>query len=358
MKIKISILIAMISLFIILPIRICFASSILPIEDYNKSILVFSWNVKISEFQKRFLTKKLTCNINKLGSNFLISPSCLARTIDTGMSDEFVLNLISPYIDSVPIVYNTSSPIFSYEATTPIFTKRLFPVKIWDPLDYAFLLDLQNKWTEIRISDLQLAYLISKSRSWYWVWKSDIWILKPCTKQNYYIAFNSLSGYVREAWTELNINNIISGLGWYCKWTGPQDLMFYGWVCGFATQLFRLSLLIPNVDTIERYWHSLRYVPYYSDYIYWDDAALYQNSKKLILKNNLDSNIYLKTLDRGTSTYLIGIVPQKIWSYVEIKREQVWDLKWQVTKIVKTLKESKIAQEFISYYTKKTYTIR
>jgi len=335
-----------------------FAQSIIPVEDYSKHIRAFSWSTKIWEFQKRLFINKVNCLIEQEWYSYLLSPSCLVRPINTGMTIENALKLIMPYVDSIPVVYNTSSPIFSYEATSPIFSKKIFPVKLWDPLDYAFLLDLQNKNSKIRVSDLQLAYLISKSRSRYGVWKSDVWTLKPCTKQNYYVAFNSLSDHIRKSWEELNINDIISNRSWYCKGTWPKNLMFYGGVCGFATQLFRLSLLIPNVDTVERYGHSQRYVPYYSDYIYWDDAALYENSKKLILKNNLSTDIYLRTLDLGTSTYLIGVVPQKTSSYVEIKKEQVWKLKGQVTKIVKTLKDSRVAQEFISYYTKKTYTVR
>jgi hypothetical protein len=335
-----------------------FASSILPIQEYNESIRTFSWSTEIWNLQKRRLTQKAPCIIEQEEKMFLISPSCLTRSITTGMSEDEVMKLIMPYVIDIPVVYNTASPIFSYEATTPIFSKKLFPVNIRDPLDYAFLLDLQKKWTKIKISDLQLAYIISKSWSWYGVWKWDIWSLKPCTKQNYYVAFSSLSDYVRASWTDLNLNDIISHRAGYCKGTGPKNLMFYGGVCGFATQLFRLSLLIPNVDIVERYWHSQRYVPYYSEYIFGDDAALYQNNKKLILKNNLSTNIYLKTLDKWTATYLIAIVPQKINSYVEIRKEQIWNLKWEVTKIVKNFKDSRIAQNFISYYTQRTYVVR
>lgn len=334
-----------------------FAGSVLPIEEYNESIRAFSWSTEIGILEKRWLIQKAPCTIEQDGENFLISPSCLLRSIDTGMSVKSALDLLTPYLEGVPIVYNTASPNFSYEATTPIFSKKLFPVTIRDPLDYAFLLSLQKEGKVFRISKVQLAYLMSKSWSWYGVWK-DMTPLKPCTKQNYYVAFSSLQDYVRASGSQLNLNDMIANRPGYCKGTGPKNLMFYGGVCGFATQLFRLSLLIPNVDTIERYEHSQRYVSYYSEYIYGDDAALYQNNKKLILKNNLSTNIYLKTLDKWTATYLIAIVPQKINSYVEIRKEQIWNLKWEVTKIVKNFKDSRIAQNFISYYTQRTYIVR
>lgn len=334
-----------------------FASSILPIEDYNQSIRSFSWSIQLGILEKRWIAQKAPCSVLPDGDNYLISPSCLLRSIPAEIWIEDALNLLTPYIDGVPIVYNTASPTFSYEATTPIFIKKLFPVTVRDPLDYSFLFHLQKEETLFRISKLQLAYLMSKSWSRYGVWK-DMTALKPCTKQNYYVAFSSLQDYVWQSWTQLNLNDMIANRPGYCKGTGPKNLMFYGGVCGFATQLFRLSLLIPNVDTVERYGHSQRYVPYYSEYIFGDDAALYQNNKKLILQNNIGTDIYLKTLDSGNSTYLIAIVPKKISSYVEIKKEQVGDLKGQVTKVVKTLKTSRVAQEFISYYTNKTYTVR
>lgn len=63
-------------------------------------------------------------------------------------------------------------------------------------------------------------------------------------------------------------------------------------------------------------------------------------------------------MNRWTSTYLIGIVPQKINSYVEIRKEQTGKLKWEVSKIIKNFKNSEIAQNFVSYYTQKTYVVR
>jgi len=134
--------------------------------------------------------------------------------------------------------------------------------------------------------------------------------------------------------------------------------MFYGGVCGAATQLFRLSLLIPGIDVVNRYEHSIWYVPYYSDYVFGDDAALYQNSKKLVLQNNSSSPVYLKTLDFGYSTYLIGIVPKTASSYVQITKEQVKDLSSKVTKKVYSNQNILVQdQEFLSNYVRKSYTV-
>jgi hypothetical protein len=69
--------------------------------------------------------------------------------------------------------------------------------------------------------------------------------------------------------------------------------------------------------------------------------------------------IYFKTMDLETSTYLIAIIPKKMSTYVEIKREQISKLKGQVTKTIKTAAgESWIAEDMVTAYTRRTYTVR
>jgi hypothetical protein len=328
------------------------------IEEYEREKQLFSWE-ELTTLQRWRLMNKTSCSIEEKWAFYVLSANCLLKPIEGVLSDQEVLDTIMPYVRGIPMVYNTASTNFLYEPTQPIFTQKILPDNVDDEIDYAFLFDLENKNTKIFLSKLQLAYLISKNRSWYATRKSDVGTLKPCTKQNYYVAFNALSDYIREPKSKLNLNDIIKYRAWYCKGTGPKDLMFYGWVCGFATQLFRLSLLIPNVDVVERYGHSVWYVQYYSEYVFWDDAALYQNQKKLILKNELDVPIYFKTIDMESSTYLVAIVPKKVASYVEIKKEQVSNLKWQLTKTIKTpAGKSHLAENMVTGYTRRVYTTR
>lgn len=157
----------------------------------------------------------------------------------------------------------------------------------------------------------------------FFVVRKDMTPLKNCTKQNYTVALRHFDGFSWGPGRILNVNNEISYLGGYCKGSGPQNLKFFGGVCGFATQLFRLSLLIPKIDVLKRYNHSFWSVPYYSDYIYGDDAVLYQKSKQLELKNSLTNQIYLKVLEKDSYTYLVGILDRELDSYVQISKEQV-----------------------------------
>ena len=334
------------------------AGSIFPIDQYTKSVREFTGYTTFGQLQKLIFIKKSPCTIfQENDASYLISPACLVQQGFTGMEVDKALNLITPFIHDMNVVYNTSASQFIYQSTSPIFTKKFLPSQFTDDLDISFLASLQKQGTNIRISDVQLAYMTSKSWSRYAVWK-DMTALKPCTKQNYYVAFNLLDNYILASGAQLNLNDILAYRGGYCKGTGPKDLMFYGGVCGAATQLFRLSLLIPGIDIVDRYEHSIWYVPYYSEYVYGDDAALYQKSKKLVLQNNSPYPIYIRTIDFGQSTYLIGIVPQHTTSYVEITKEQTSDLSSKVTKKVYSNTKNLIKnQEFLSNYVKKSYTV-
>jgi vancomycin resistance protein YoaR len=81
--------------------------------------------------------------------------------------------------------------------------------------------------------------------------------------------------------------------------------MFNGGVCGAATQLFRLSLIMPDLSALDRQAHSQRYTRYYDEYIFGDDAAVYEMKKKLTVKNDSKGDIYLRVLNKDPYHILI-----------------------------------------------------
>jgi vancomycin resistance protein YoaR len=83
--------------------------------------------------------------------------------------------------------------------------------------------------------------------------------------------------------------------------------MFNGGACGIATHLFRNALMHPHISTVERHNHSKRWAYYYGNYIHGDDAAIYENSKRLIIENTGPHPILLKTLERDDETYLVTV---------------------------------------------------
>ena len=70
---------------------------------------------------------------------------------------------------------------------------------------------------------------------------------------------------------------------------------------------------------------------YYGANIMGDDAAMYQNSQRLVVRNDFDEPIYFRVFEQWDYSYLVGVVPRKIYEYVEIFKEISW-LKTEVTK--------------------------
>jgi len=68
---------------------------------------------------------------------------------------------------------------------------------------------------------------------------------------------------------------------------------------------------MPDIEIVKRSPHSVRYVPYYSDYVFGDDAAIYEMSKQFEIKNNSEQTTYFKVLSQDNAAYLVSIVPSK-----------------------------------------------
>jgi vancomycin resistance protein YoaR len=68
---------------------------------------------------------------------------------------------------------------------------------------------------------------------------------------------------------------------------------------------------VPTIEITKRYPHSEWLVPYYSDYVFGDDAALYQMSKQLEIKNIGSDEMYFKVLEKGNGNYFVIITPKK-----------------------------------------------
>jgi hypothetical protein len=145
-----------------------------------------------------------------------------------------------------------------------------------------------------------------------------------CSLANYRAAISHLNWLVLRSEQELNLNELISYDPNSCRWTTKKKYMFYAGACWSSTQLFRLSLLMPHLDVIERYPHSKRWAFYYGNEISWDDAAMYENSKKMIVKNEFKDSIYFKVYEQWTKSYLVWIVPKQINERVEIKKTNKW----------------------------------
>ena len=336
-----------------------YAEEILNFSEYQKNIkTIATGNISPSKaLQQIVQAKNLPCTYEKENKNmYIISPICLLKNELPQIEYKEAIDYLWQYIDSFNTIYNEASQNFSYQGTTPIFTKdyEILPKTLEEKLT---LIRLQNQWKKIRIHKSSLAYQTIKKTNFYTVYK-DTSILKRCTKQNYTVALNRINGKVVWSGESLNLNKEIMKLKWYCKRSWPQDLLFYGGVCGFATQLFRTSLLVPTIEITKRYAHNEWLVPYYSDYIFGDDAALYQMNKQLEIKNLGENEMYFKVLKKENGNYFVIITPEKTNQWVIIQKTEGEGLTAKVQREIYQEKTDMIIKRdvFESTYIKKTYT--
>lgn len=174
----------------------------------------------------------------------------------------------------------------------------------------------------------------------FFVADKDISSLKPCTKANYLLAFENLNGKIIKAGADFNFNHYLFGLRGYCEGFGGLDLKFYGGVCGVASQLFRAALTSPFVEVPMRWGHNERFSAYYGDKVQGDDAAVYETSKQLILKNTTASDLLIKTFREGEKTALVFISDAKNSRNKRVEIQKVYQSPLEV-KLVKSVYQAK-----------------
>jgi hypothetical protein len=268
------------------------------------------------------------------------------------------LDNIRSHIQWFQDVYQTTLKKFDYKGSQAIFDNKLENPIPQTNIEKAILIYLQKSWKTIRIPAKYLWKNTAEKFTFY-VTTKDLTPLKKCTKQNYKVALNSFDNFTLNAWESINLNQHIAYREWYCKGRWNQDLMFFGGVCWFITQLFRTSLIMPDIDIVKRYAHSIWLVPYYSDYIFWDDAAIYENSKQFEIKNIWTRPIIFKILDKWDSNYLVATIWEKNTKWVLIQKEETWKLRWQIKRKIYDQKDNLTiaTQKFNAIYDKKAYNV-
>ena len=337
------------------------ADNIMNFSEYQKEVNgIQTKNIsKTQTLQQIMKAKNMPCEYTgETKDTYIVSPSCLLKNDLPQIAFKEAIDYLRPHIESFNTVYNDTEQTFSYQGTSPIFTMNyeILPKTVEEKLTLIYL---QNIWKKLRIHKSSIAYQIIKRANFYTAYKNTS-ILKRCTKQNYTVALNQIDGKILWSGWILNLNKEIMNLNGYCKWWWPQDLLFYWWVCWFATQLFRTSLLVPTIKITKRYAHSERLVPYYSDYVFWDDAALYQMNKQLEIKNIGESELYFKVLDKWNGNYFVIITSEKNTQWVIISKKQTKKLAWEVQRTIYKGSSDIIIKKdsFTSTYVKKNYVAR
>lgn len=273
------------------------------------------------------------CVIQYFDSYAYVSPMCFYYKDGLTLSVEDALDYLLVDFDSFFDVYHQNSYNFYYSPTQPYYNDDILNSYIpflWSVYEKFVITEREKSWKMIIVSNNILAKLSFRQYSFYVVptYLANRW---PCSLQNYRIAIAKLNGLVLQPWEEMILNDLIKNNPNSCKGSSSQSYLFYGWSCGSSTQLFRLSLIMPGLTTIERHNHSKWWSMYYGANVMGDDAAMYQNSQRLVVRNDFDEPIYFRVFEQWDYSYLVGVVPHKIYEYVEIFKETNW-LKTEVTK--------------------------
>ena len=288
-------------------------------ENAKNNINIFSYINQIDEL------KKENCIIQNYENYSYISPVCLLKNINylsTNKALEYLVGNLNAFYD----VYQQDSYYFRYTATEPSFWYSVYDrysQNKWTIYEKLAILYRTKKDRMIKIDNEILAKMMFENYSFYSV-PTNLANRWPCSLINYKLAISKLNWLELKAWETLDLNKLISNDPRSCRWNSTKSFLFYWWSCWASSQLFRLSLIMPDITVLDRAWHAKWWALYYWANIMWDDAAMYENSKKFIIRNDFDTSIYFIAYEKWNYVYLVWIVPEIVDEYVEVIKNVNW----------------------------------
>lgn len=324
---------------------------------------ISSGDVNVSEMSSKLQNKNISqiisliyqntpinswCQISLSGENVYIWGKCAKEDFDKQLSDIVKKDIYSisdtlrPNISWWTSGYNQNSTEFLYTGSKPIFAQNdLVNVKNLFSGDLSEKIYILSKYSDsnIYIPIMDIENYISENFITRSVANRDIKLYSACQKQNFDIAMDKLKSVKLSPNQKLNVNSELTNLSWYCTWPeGGWLYMFYQWVCGTSTLFFRNALVNPNIYITKRQWHSNWFTKYYGDYIYGDDAAIYEMQKQFEIQNKSDYDIYIKfwtnwDLHKDTDKYLVSISPKGSDRLIIITK---WESSWGIYQAILT----------------------
>lgn len=302
------------------------------------------------------------CEYTLSGDIFTINAICIQENRLPKMNLVDIIDNVWDQIKWFSGYYEPFSESFNYYWATPIFSNELNPYLSKN--NYNLLENPIKNREKISFSKKDLARYYAENIS-YFVADKDLINLWNCTRTNYDLALESMNNFILKPWESLNINQKLGSIKDYCKWKIEEEHLFYGWVCGMVSQLFRVSLVNPDIVITKRFSHNEWFVQYYGETVWWDDAAIYERSKQFEILNSGNSDIIFKVREEWNNSELIAISwPTNKW--VNISKSFI---NWRQLAIHldKTIYQStelwnsgniERVESFDSYYAGKTYETR
>lgn len=339
-------------IWILFSLIVAFPWSLVYADDVIDGFWNFLNDIQIVKNAERWINipayyddiKKLdnkTCIVKNYDNYSYISPVCLLKDtsyLSVSKSLEYLTKNLNVFYD----MYWQDSYNFVYRATQPSYSYSIFDDYLkykWSIYEKLVILYWDHEGKMIMVDNYILARLMFQNYSFYSVPTnlSNRW---QCSLTNYKLAIWRLSWKELKPWEVLDLNALISNNPRSCRWSSTKSFLFYWWSCWASSQLFRLSLIMPKITVLDRAWHAKWWSLYYWANIMWDDAAMYENSKKFVIRNDFESSIYFIAYEKWNYVYLVWVVPSKVSDYVEIDKRVNWrrssvfkyiyDINWSV----------------------------
>ncbi len=305
----------------------------------NNKIQVLSKNTRKSLFlsgEQDILVKTWITNEIKMQVETWISQDCFLEDINkyylkTGESS-FTWNIEKsrPYINNFSKEYQLYTWKFVYSGSNPIFKEKEMNNF------YKLLTKIENKeqlttwdfkfceWKR-ELNEKELLILKSFDYDYFVVPRLNLDKLWKCARNNYTVALIAINTKLLKPGDVFNVNRRLAHRIWYCATAeNYKKYVFQSWVCGAATQVFRIWLIHPDLWIVERHAHRVWYSLYYGETIYGDDAGIIEFRKQMKLKNNSDGDIYFKYIDKWDTAYLVWVSEKKTSKEVKISKKQTW----------------------------------
>lgn len=319
------------------------AANLMNFDEYKKELALQDINTMnkrvVNQIEEEFdKTKTLKCRYkeDKNDSNYyIIKPICLRKKEYPELWFRETVNLLWPYIKGFDQEYDEVNTGFNFKGTQAQidYSKISLGNEYYNTLKQKQIINyLEKNRINIKIHKKYFAKYSAKDFVFYPTLK-ETKHMSACVKTNYQVSAWPLDGLYVKPWEIFNLNAAISRLPNYCKSiNGNKILPFYGGACGTAGQLYRTSLIIPDMTVTKRYPHIRRWAQYYGKTIYGDDAAVLTYDKQLEIKNDGNFPIYFRTLKFKDYTYLVWVSPVNPHKSVKITKNQTGPLTALVTK--------------------------
>ena len=338
-----------------------FAGQTLTLKEYKKLVDVVNLNLdKILDSKMETINSlSWKCDYFVWYKTVTISPTCIIKGELPELKFQDAVSIMWSHIKEFDKKYDLESTSFFYNSANPIYFNNseladFVGVTTWDDI-VAKLLDYAN--IRISIPKYYIAKEYIKNYSFY-VSTKNLDNRSKCRKTNFLKALYMLDGRTLYSQQSFNYNTELVKEKNYCvEWWGkPWKYLFYGGVCGASTQLFRNSLINPDLYISKRYNHRQRYVYFYNKDIYWDDASVYERDKQFEIKNIGTKPIYFKVWKSSNDYYLVSILPYKNENTSFVLKKQIWTLRAIVGRIVFDKFNIKQFEQFwVSNYYSKNY---